>query len=285
MVTRRAVHARGEEGENPRSWLWVCQNAVRMIVDPSRSAAAAQKLFGGLGRASVSRSAYKKLARELPNHFVLAYCRGAARLPRTPRHEALGKPNRGRSQRQATAAFHGERTNRCTRRNRILRTTLRHSQARQQALAEDAPQRKPLQSLLRHREGLEVYDQPCQWTTTLPNGPCAVPRRKLSFGYRSATGRAALFRAHLAGLSPHPICGFAQNATDSRPRTRMLGFPGVRAVWAVWAVSAPGAPLLRRGHELLWAGLLRGRTRPGTTQRNPPLKRTSLSRVLCERLA
>ena len=31
----------------------------------------------------------------------------------------------------------------------------------------------------------------------------------------------------------------------------MLGFPGVRAVWAV---SALGAPLLRRGHELLWAG-------------------------------
>ena len=26
------VHARGEEGENPRSWLWVCQNAVRMAL-------------------------------------------------------------------------------------------------------------------------------------------------------------------------------------------------------------------------------------------------------------
>ena len=86
-------------------------------------------------RASISRSAYKKLARELPNHFVLAYCWGAARLhqhrTRTPRHEAfrrlVGKPNRGRSQRQATAAFHGERTNRCTRRNRSSRTILRHS--------------------------------------------------------------------------------------------------------------------------------------------------------------
>ena len=43
------VHARGEEGENPRSWLRVCQTAVRMVVDPSRSAAAAQKLLGGLG--------------------------------------------------------------------------------------------------------------------------------------------------------------------------------------------------------------------------------------------
>ena len=62
----------------------------------------------------------------------------------------------------------------------------------------------------------------------------------------------------------------------------MLGFLGVRAVWAV---SALGAPRPLRGHELLWAGFLRGRTRPRTTQRNPPLKRTSLSRVLCERLA
>ena len=102
---------------------------------PQRSGGAKVVRRSRRRRASISRSAYKKLVRELPNHFVLAYCWGAARLrqPRTPRHEALGKPNRGRSQRQAAAAFHGERTNRCTRRNRILRTTLRHSQARQQA--------------------------------------------------------------------------------------------------------------------------------------------------------
>ena len=209
------IHARGEEGENPRSWLWVCQtpDAVRMIVDPSRSAAAAQKLFGGLGvdepvyLVCDRYSAYKKLVRELPNHFVLAYC--WVHVRRDFVNIGLGRPD--------MKPFGDWWVNRigelCGRNAKRLQhwdstaneQTAAFDEAQQElendietfagtAASLDAPQRKPLQSLLRHREGLEVYDQPCQWTTTLPNGPCAVPRRKLSFGSFSETG------AQLAGL-------------------------------------------------------------------------------------
>ena len=180
---------------------------------PSRSAAAAQKLFGGLGidEPVYLRSAYKKLARELPNHFVLAYCwvhvrRDFIGLGR-PDMRPFGGVNRigelcGRNAKrlQHWDSTANEQTAAFDEAQQELENETFFGQARQQiaALAEDAPQRKPLQSLLRHREGLEVMSQPPQWTTTLPNGPCAVPRRKLSFGSRnrSATGRAALFRAH-----------------------------------------------------------------------------------------
>ena len=39
----------------------------------------------------------------------------------------------------------------------------------------DAPQRKPLQSLLRHREGLEVYDTKPHYLTTCFCGSCSSP--------------------------------------------------------------------------------------------------------------
>ena len=76
------VHARGERGDSPRCWLWVCltADAVRLRVDPSRSAAAARELFGGLGAEAPAYlvcdryAAYAKLAREEPERFVLALC-------------------------------------------------------------------------------------------------------------------------------------------------------------------------------------------------------------------
>ena len=67
------IHARGEEGENPRGWLWVCQNAVALPAAQRRR----KKLFGGLGvdehRAPLTRS----WSGELPNHFVLVLGCGA----------------------------------------------------------------------------------------------------------------------------------------------------------------------------------------------------------------
>ena len=44
--TRWMIHERGERGENPRCWLWVCvsEDAVRMHIDPTRSAQAARVL-------------------------------------------------------------------------------------------------------------------------------------------------------------------------------------------------------------------------------------------------
>ena len=46
------VHIRGEEGENPRSWLWVCQTAVRMALP------AAQRRRRSCSEASASTSRY-----------------------------------------------------------------------------------------------------------------------------------------------------------------------------------------------------------------------------------
>ena len=49
--TRWMIHVRGERGENPRCWLWLClsEDAVRMHIDPTRSARAARVLFAELG--------------------------------------------------------------------------------------------------------------------------------------------------------------------------------------------------------------------------------------------
>ena len=45
------IHVRGERGENPRCWLWLClsEDAVRMHIDPTRSARAARVLFAEFG--------------------------------------------------------------------------------------------------------------------------------------------------------------------------------------------------------------------------------------------
>ena len=49
--TRWMIHVRGERAENPRCWLWLClsEDAVRMHIDPTRSARAARVLFAKLG--------------------------------------------------------------------------------------------------------------------------------------------------------------------------------------------------------------------------------------------
>ena len=76
------IHERGERGENPRCWLWVCvsEDAVRMHIDPARSARAARVLFAQLGETLPvilvcdRYGAYRKLARELAGRFVLSTC-------------------------------------------------------------------------------------------------------------------------------------------------------------------------------------------------------------------
>ena len=66
----------------PKRWLWLCRalESVHILIHPKRSAVAAQELLGGLGEAGPvilvcdRWSAYKKLARLLPERFQLAYC-------------------------------------------------------------------------------------------------------------------------------------------------------------------------------------------------------------------
>ena len=74
------IRALGEAGGSSRAWLWigVCEDAVRFHVDPSRSAAAAARLFGDAAPGTVlvcdRYSAYKKLGRELGDRLTLAFC-------------------------------------------------------------------------------------------------------------------------------------------------------------------------------------------------------------------
>ena len=74
------IQALGEGGGSSRAWLWigVCEDAVYFHVDPSRSAAAAARLFGDAAPGTVlvcdRYSAYKKLGRELGDRLTLAFC-------------------------------------------------------------------------------------------------------------------------------------------------------------------------------------------------------------------
>ena len=74
------IRALGEAGGSSRAWLWigVCEDAVCFHVDPSRSAAAAAKLFGDAAPGTVlvcdRYSAYKKLAKDSAGLVTLAFC-------------------------------------------------------------------------------------------------------------------------------------------------------------------------------------------------------------------
>ena len=74
------VQALREKARSTRSWLWtsVCADAVYFHIDPSRSAEAAEKLFGDAAPYTVivcdRYSGYKKLARTHPGKVILAYC-------------------------------------------------------------------------------------------------------------------------------------------------------------------------------------------------------------------
>ena len=80
--TSWGVRVRSESDLNPHCWMWACltSDAVRFRVDPTRSAAAAQALFGELGQQAPlvlvcdRYAAYGKLARECAGQFVLAIC-------------------------------------------------------------------------------------------------------------------------------------------------------------------------------------------------------------------
>ena len=100
--TRWMIHVRGERGDNPRCWLWVCvsADAVRMHIDPTRSARAARVLFAELGEKLPAilvcdrYGAYRKLARELAGRFVLATCWVYVAAVIMLRRDAIPMPNR-----------------------------------------------------------------------------------------------------------------------------------------------------------------------------------------------
>ena len=74
------IRALGAAGGSSRAWLWigVCEDAVYFHVDPSRSAAAAARLFGDAAPGTVlvcdRYSAHKKLAKDSAGLVTLAFC-------------------------------------------------------------------------------------------------------------------------------------------------------------------------------------------------------------------
>ena len=184
--TSWTVHARGERGDSPRCWLWVCltADAVRLRVDPSRGAAAARELFVGLGADAPAHlvcdryAVYAKLAREEPKRFVRALCWAHAR--RDFIDASVGRPRLEKwCERwlERIAALYRRNAERARRRDRALpiekqsaafaRAQRRlergadalFARARRElaALPDGAPQGKPLRALERHRDGLTAF--------------------------------------------------------------------------------------------------------------------------------
>ena len=229
--TSWVVHVWAEAGENPRGWMWVCVSvdAVRFRVDRSRSAAAAAKLFGQLGQEHEMvlvcdrYAAYVRLAREHPGQFVLAICWvhvrrdyvkvGRSRpdlqewvegiLERIGRlyglnAERLAEWDPQRSLEQQSQAFQAAHQRLQAECEALFAQAQREVQALTAAAGKESsapdPRLGPLQSMLNHREGLEVF-------LTKPFVPMdnnaaeralrrPVIGRKLSFGSHSENGAA-----------------------------------------------------------------------------------------------
>ena len=173
-----------QAGRSARAWLWtsVTVDAAYFHIDPSRSAAAAAKLFGETAPDTVlvcdRYSAYKKLARELAGGVVLAWCwshqrrdfidRAAGQVALTQWCETwLGdiagiyRLNKQRlahyapGLEQQDEAFEAAQRDLESGIERLFTTAERQLAGLHKA----AREAKPLRSLLNHREGLCVFLQ------------------------------------------------------------------------------------------------------------------------------
>lgn len=211
------VRALRETGRSGRAWLWgsVTGDSAWFLIDPSRSAAIAMKLFGGtvcvLFLVCDRFSAYKSLARELGGRVVLCWCwshqrrsfiDGAAGHPRlarwcerwTDRIAAIYRLNKARLAHfephpgpQTAAYFAAQREL-----AEAVDGLFRDAEEELAGLSDKALKAKPLRSLLNHREGLGVFvDRP-----EVPMDNNAAERvlrepvigRRLSLGSDSETG-------------------------------------------------------------------------------------------------
>ena len=204
-------------GRSSRAWLWtsVSEDAVYFHIDPSRSAAVANKLFGDasgtLFLVCDRYSAYPKMAREAAGKVLLQWCWAHQR--RDFLHCAAGHPSltpwcEGWIERiasiyrlnEARLKHYDPALKRQTQAFAAAQRTLKeefhrlfaHAEQELDGLPPGARQAGPLRSLLRHREGLSVFVR--QPRAPMDNnaaeralrGP--VIGRRLSFGSDSETG-------------------------------------------------------------------------------------------------
>ena len=206
-----------QAGRSARAWLWtsVTVDAAYFHIDPSRSAAAAAKLFGETAPDTVlvcdRYSAYKKLARELAGSVVLAWCWSHQRrdfIDCAAGQVALAqwcetwlgdiagiyRLNKKRLSHykpgleQQDEAFEAAQRALETEIERLFATATQQLAARHKT----AREAKPLRSLLNHREGLSVFLQrpavPMDNNFAERTLRGAVIGRRLSFGSDSETG-------------------------------------------------------------------------------------------------
>ena len=258
------------KGRSGRAWLWasVSLDAVYYLIDPSRSAEVACRLFGSVEGVAVlvcdRHSAYKKLARELGGKVILQWCwahqrrsfldcaAGHVRLTRWCRRwieriARIYRLNEARvaeydpaAQRQSPAfdAAQAEL-------EQAVDALFAAAEKELAGLGAKARKARPLRSLLNHREGLCVFvDRPRapmdnNLAERLLRG--AVIGRGLSFG--SDSERGARFTATM-----YTVTGtLAMNGIDVR---RWLGewlqacaengreAPRDLSRWLPWSMSA-----------------------------------------------
>ncbi len=234
----RIQELRGTD-RSSRAWLWisVSQDAVYFHIDPSRSAQAANKLFGHatgtLFLVCDRYSAYRKMAREAAGTVILCWCwahqrrdfihcaAGHASLTRwcedwIERIASIYRLNEARLKHYDPALKHQPQPFAAAQRTLEdeFHRLFAHAEQELHDLPPGARQARPLRSLLRHRQGLSVFIRHPQVPMDNNKGERAlrgpVIGRRLSFGSDSETG--ARFTAVMYSL----VGTLATNGIDVR---------------------------------------------------------------------
>ena len=254
------IQSLSETGRSRRAWLWisVSAEAVYFLIDPSRSAEVAMKLFGsvkGIVFLVCDRyAAYGKMARELDGKVILCWCwvhqrrdfiecaAGQAKLTQWCRewieriasiyrlNEARLKHYDPGLERQTPEfdAAQGEL-------KKAVDGLFAHAERELAALPAKAREGKARRSLLKHREGLSVFVGKPQ--VPMDNNAAerglrgAVIGRRLSFGSDSEKG--ADFTAIMCSVV-HPL--------DARHRRPALAGGVAGSVCGEWPQTA-GRPV------------------------------------------
>ena len=229
--TRWRIQSLAKHRKSQRAWLWVSvsSDAVCYHIDQSRSADAAERLFGDaqvIVYVVCDRySAYKALAKRFPN-IVLCYCWAhvrrdyidcAASRPQLKAWETAWR------KRISTPYRLNEKRLDCLKPGHAIHSQMfaQAQAALKRALGEvfataerdlATPQAKPLRSLLKHREGLSVFvdvpDVPMDNNAAEREFRDAVIGRKLSLGLDSEMG------AQLTAMMYSVIGTIKQNGLD-----------------------------------------------------------------------
>ena len=211
------IQSLSETGRSRRAWLWISisADAVYFLVDPSRSAEVAMKLFGsvkGVVFLVCDRyTAYTKMARELDGKVILCWCwvhqrrdfiecaAGQAKLTQwcegwVERFASVCRLNKERLKHYDPALEHQTPAFGAAQEalKKAVDGLFAQAEAELVALPAKARQGKALRSLLKHREGLSVFvDNP---QIPMDNNAAerglrgAVIGRRQSFGSDSEDG-------------------------------------------------------------------------------------------------